>query len=353
MNEIMLQEMNDQGPILAASVPAIRTQAQALRGSQPERVVLTGCGDSWHAVASVEHLFGVTLQRSVLALPSLTASRFGQFSAGTILVSVSISGEVARTIEVAKVAHKSRATVVAITSNADSTLARSSDVAITMPAPISRATPHTRDYTLTLLALAATLEEIAAVRFGELDVWPQRLASTVNSSLEWARHIPTGRGARVWFLGAGPDRGTAGYGALKFWEAGMAAWCDELEEFGHGSQLMAEPGDDVMIFACGPARSRAEEMLPGFLHMGMRPLIVTDDPTTWPTQSSGPSQFAFAPLGSAPWSPFLSCIPAQALTLAYAQRRGIDVTKPLDGRDFATQYHETHVEWARNSRIET
>jgi glucosamine 6-phosphate synthetase-like amidotransferase/phosphosugar isomerase protein len=156
------------------------------------------------------------------------------------------------------------------------------------------------------------------------------------------------RAARTWFLGAGPDRATAMFGALKYWEAaGLEAWWDDLEEFGHGSQLMARPGDRAVVIAAGAGSQRAVEMLDGLDRMGLRALTVGGSglaadgvPHLATTDDLGPA-----------WHPFVSCLPLQSLTYVEAEARGLDVSVPLFGKDHGPAYDAVHAEWMRHSRI--
>ena len=147
-----------------------------------------------------------------------THSRYRRPQPMDLTVVVSVSGEVSRGIEVAEAARAEGATVVAVTASAQSSLARSSDVVIATPAPIDRSIPHCRDYSATLVALACVLEALCGRRFGELDAYPSVVAELVQSALRDAASLVTTSG-RTWFLGAGPDRATAMYGSMKYWEA--------------------------------------------------------------------------------------------------------------------------------------
>lgn len=352
MNELMLEEIQDQPRILAQALVDLRRQARAIHVAAFSRVTLAGSGDSGYAAIALEQLYHEQLDRAVWALPSISASRYPRSGAGDLVVPISVSGEVARTIEVARVGRASGAQTIAIVSNGDSTLARECNHRLVMPKPLTRATPHTRDYTLTLLALAVLCERLADQRFHDLDSWVASIESRVNAALAWAAKIDASPGTcRVWFLGAGPDRGTAAYGALKFWEAGGSlAWWDDLEEFAHGSQLQASPGDDVVVLATGRARSRAEEMVTGLRRMGMRTLLIRDTPVPPAVESA--LDFILSTPGMDALSPLASCLPIQALAYHFACARRLDVLEPMGGREYGQTFEDVHNEWMRQSRVE-
>ena len=150
MNELMWREMQAQPDDLAAALPELRRQATSLSSLSPERVLLTGSGDSLFAALSLEMAYGLELGRPVWAMPSAAAARYGSGRLGGLTIVISVSGEVRRTIEAAMSAHIAGGKVLAVTSGAESTLAREADAVIVMPQPITRTTPHTRDYTTTL-----------------------------------------------------------------------------------------------------------------------------------------------------------------------------------------------------------
>jgi glucosamine 6-phosphate synthetase-like amidotransferase/phosphosugar isomerase protein len=344
---IMLRDIRSQGEALDEAIAVARAQAADLRSVGVRRVILTGSGDSFIAATATEALFRWALDRPVLAIPSLDASRYAGVEEGDLVVVLSVSGEVARTIEAAHRLRSSGAFGVAITAAAGSTLAGLCDAVVTLPEPIDRTIPHSRDYTVMLAALACLLEALADRRFEELDRLPAIIADLVTRSMGSAERLEPARG-RTWFLGAGPDRGTAMFGALKFWEAaGLEAWWDDLEEFGHGSQLMARPGDRAVLIAAGPGAQRASEMTSGLARMGLDVVLV------------GRSELADGAMAHLfttdeldhRWHPFAGCVPVQALTYVEAHARGLDVSVPLAGQDHGAVYDEVHLEWTKGSRI--
>jgi len=349
VNELMWREMQSQPDDLAAALPDLRRQAASLGSLAPERVVLTGSGDSLFAALSLEMAFSAELGLPVWAAPSAAAARYGRGRIDGLTIVISVSGEVRRTIEAAMSAHNAGGTVLAVTAGAQSTLAREADAVIVMPEPITRSTPHTRDYTMTLLALLTALEGLTGRPIPELDGWPAQVRGILADAAGWADGLAATHAAAkrpAWFLGMGPDRGTAAYGALKFWEAGgSAAWWDDLEEFGHGSQLAARPGELAILFACGPAAGRAHEMRDGIARMGLVPQLIGDG-------AGGSLGGLQLPSIRPELSPLYTSIPTQALAHAFATARGIEVELPLGGDPLGEVYDDVHRDWMRNSRLE-
>ncbi len=354
MNELMLEEIRSQPAMLRNALGDLREQASRIVVPQEiDHVVLTGSGDSGYAAMAAEDLYLGRLKVPVWAVPSMTAARYPRSFERGVTIPASVSGEVIRTIESAHTAKASGSSVFGIVANGASTLAARCDAVLVMPKPITRATPHTRDYTATLLALGVLGERLSGKPWPDLDTWVHAVGDLVDMSLTWSEQIAVpGLQTRVWFLGSGPDRGTAAYAALKFWEAGgELSWWDDLEEFAHGSQLQARPGDDVFVFATGRARSRALEMIPGLSRMDLRVFVITDGPEVADVPNN--QQFRIVEPPDLALIGFYSCVPVQAITYAYASARKVDVTVPMNGAAFGQTYEDVHNEWMRQSRLET
>jgi glucosamine--fructose-6-phosphate aminotransferase (isomerizing) len=348
VNDVMRRDIWSQPEALRAAVPDLRAQAESL-DPDPRwtRIVLTGSGDSFIAALAVEELYRLRQPLASRVVPALDAARYVRWTENDVAVIVSVSGEVSRAIETARAAAGRGATTIAITAAPESTLARTSSHRLVIPSPIDRSIPHSRDYTLTLAALAVLLERLSGAESPELDRWPDLVASFFSALFEAPHWAPPTSG-RTWFLGAGPDRATAMYGALKFWEAaGLRAWWDDLEEFAHGSQLMAAPGDRAILIASGAGVTRAIEMQPGLRQMGLLSVLVTGDSVDVPHRLAVPS------LGGPEWHPFSACLPLQQLAYVDATRRGLDVSIPLHGQGHGPDYDRVHVEWTKRSALGT
>jgi glucosamine 6-phosphate synthetase-like amidotransferase/phosphosugar isomerase protein len=346
-NARMLRDILSQGDALADGLDRLRSEARAMRGPAYDRVVLSGSGDSYIAAVAVEALFQHHLTTPVLALTSLDASRYRCPVANDLVVAISVSGEAARTVELARRAHLAGATTVAITAAVGSSLATSVDHVLVIPEPIDRSIPHSRDYAVTLLALGCLLERLCGDVLPELEALPVLVPGLVATSLELLAELGPVEG-RTWFLGAGPDRATAMYGSLKFWEAaGLESWWDDLEEFGHGSQLMARPGDRAVLIADGAGCQRATEMLPGLQAMDLEVLLVGGSALAGHEVPHVLTGDRIGPL----WHPFVSTPPLQVLTYIEANNCDLDVSVPLDGQAHGPAYDRVHMEWVKQSRI--
>jgi D-arabinose 5-phosphate isomerase GutQ len=347
INELMLRDIRSQSEAVARCLTSCREQLARADLAQPRQIIITGSGDSYIAAVAIRRLFDRHLGSCTVALSSLDASRYVAAGPEDLVVISSVSGEVARSLEVARRRATEGATLIAVTAAPDSSLARACDLTLTIPEPIDRSIPHSRDYSATLLGLACILERLAADPLPELDRLPELIRTIVDASLERAEAIgPTE--ARSWFLGAGPDRATAMFGALKYWEAaGMEAWWDDLEEFGHGSQLMARPGDRAVVIAAGAGSQRAREMVDGLRSMGMDVITVGGSDLETEGVQHMPTTDELGP----DWHPFVSCLPLQALALTDAEARGLEVSIPLFGQPHGPAYDEVHRRWTRESLV--
>src|SRR5262245_4904432 len=102
------------------------------------RVVLTGCGDSYFAAVSAKWSFERLVGAPVEAVPSMTAGRYtlptlaGQGAGGLLVVAISSSGEVARTVEAVRAARGVGARTLALTARPDSRVGRAAESVVLM-----------------------------------------------------------------------------------------------------------------------------------------------------------------------------------------------------------------------------
>ncbi|HSS67391.1 MAG TPA: SIS domain-containing protein [Nocardioidaceae bacterium] len=348
MTDAFLADIEAQAETVRAELSQQRDNARrALDGLPVQRVGLVGSGDCLFAARAVERLYAETLPHPVRALTSLDAAHYVQWRPGDIAVVMSVSGESSRVVEAATKARAGGATTIAVTSRTGSALADATDRCTTMAQPLNRELPHARDYTVTLLALGALLEAMAADSAPELDRWADAVETTLDSAADVVRGLGAASGA-TWFLGAGPDLATAHYGALKYWEAsGMPAWPDEIEEFGHGAIVQARPGDRAVLISAGLGAETIARAVSALDAIGVEPLTI--GPESPPHGASG---IVTTLLGTTAWSPFTSCLPIQSLTHAEVSARGLDASKPFGSHPAASTYELAHISWTRGHRLD-
>jgi len=330
MNEMMAREIAAQAEILPDCVEPL---AQRIASIAPPkgRILAGGCGDSVFAPAALGKVFGA-LGLEVTARTSMALAGFTRTEPGDTVILSSISGGTRRTLDAAVVARAQGARLIALTCKDGSPLANAADDTIILPfSPLSRKTPHTLDYSVTLLAL--TMLVLA---------WSGRQASEISPVLDViprlidrARHKVAGIAAqmtatgKLFILGAGPELGSAEYGAAKFHEAGgIVAIAAETENFVHGMNFMVEPDDTILALAGNaPGLHRGREVIGQFRDFVacaalIEPGLIEADAFTGRDYIR-----AFADLLSVTFV-------LQHLCLAFADRQGLALEQPRAGRAY-------------------
>ncbi len=237
-----------------------------------KRIYLVGCGDSHHAPVGAELAFH---QLTGLPTQALSSLPFSRYTAGflpdtgpgtNLVICVSVSGEVSRTIEAMDLARVAGATAVALTGNPGGPLGAVAETVFETAVPplpdelAGMVVPGIRSYLASQIALLLAALRIAEVR-GSLTTAAAdaeraaiaELADIVEETIEVCEPITDDlverwREARLFeFVGAGPLYGVAMFSAAKVLEAsGDAALAQETEEWSH-LQYFAEDADTPLI----------------------------------------------------------------------------------------------------------
>lgn len=266
-----------------------------------QRIVLTGCGDSYAAGMAVKHAFEFLTGIPTEVVPALELSRFycekhlGVDCRNPLVISVSNSGTGARVSEAVQRAKKYGCYILGITGNADSPLAQYSDKVLPLNIPKYESAPGTRSYMVSVMALL-----LLAIRFGEV-----RGKYTADQAMEY-RYEMKAQGkllrellpemdekcemiAEQWkdfpcydFIGAGFDYASAWFGWAKILEAtGKFAMHINTEEWFHLNFFARDAkhcGTVVFANTTNPAMSRTKELLK-YANELHRPLVVVTDGT--------------------------------------------------------------------------
>src|SRR6266550_1464164 len=133
--------------------------------SMPSRVYLVGCGDSHYAGLATRFAFERWTGVPTEALESLEFSRYAVHSAppDALVIAVSNSGRVVRTVECARVAGERGIQSLGLTYNAQSPLARTASLLMPWTYQDVGFGPGTLSYVASLVGLFAV-----AVRLGQL-----------------------------------------------------------------------------------------------------------------------------------------------------------------------------------------
>ena len=240
-----------------------------------KRIYLVGCGDSHHAPVGAELAFHQLAGVPTQALSSLPFSRYtaGYLPATgpktNLVIGVSVSGEVSRTIEALDMARLAGATTVALTGNPGGPLNGVAEKLFETAVPplpdelAGMVVPGIRSYLASQIALLMAALRIAEVR-GSLTT-PEaaaeraaiaELADVIEETIQICEPVVDeltdawSDAAIFEFVGAGPLYGVAMFSAAKLLEAsGDSALAQETEEWSH-LQYFVEATDIPTMLLC-------------------------------------------------------------------------------------------------------
>ncbi|MCY4147157.1 MAG: SIS domain-containing protein [Chloroflexi bacterium] len=271
-----------------------------------KRIYLVGCGDSHHAPVGAELAFHQLAGVPTQAISSLPFSRYtaGYLPATgpktNLVIGVSVSGKVSRTIEALDMARQAGAMTVALTGNPGGPLGKVADAVLetavpALPSDLQVAVvPGVRSYLASQVALL-----MAALRIGEVRgqystreadaerAVIQSLAETIEATIDSCQPVvdqlvDDWRDAPMFeFVGAGPLYGVAMFSAAKLLEAtGEAALAQETEEWSHLQYFVSEPNIPIMLLcANGFDADRMAEVARAAKRIG-RPLALAGQAAT-------------------------------------------------------------------------
>lgn len=265
-----------------------------------QRIVLTGCGDSYAAGLATKHIFELLTGIPTEVVTALDLARYyhtGQigFSPNNpLVVAVSNSGMVARLAEAAQFAREHGAFVLAVTSNPDAPLGRNaSRILPVQTPPFAGSAPGVRSYLTSVLALLLLAVRIGEVRGKYTMDWAGALrrdflrqADGLEALLPAMDQTAAGL-AKQWkdfpcfdFVGGGFDYAAAFYGHAKILEAaGRPAMRINTEEWLHLNFFARDVeriGTVITANTTNPAVSRAKEVVRYAGIMGRPTMVVTD-----------------------------------------------------------------------------
>lgn len=264
-----------------------------------QRIVLTGCGDSFAASLAVKHAFEALTELPCEVVPAIELSRFyarkqlGFAPNNPLVIAVSNSGGVTRVGEAILVAGKHGAFTLGITGKRESLLGKSADRVMDLDIPAFEAAPGTRSYMVSVMSLL-----LIALRIGEvrgrytMDAAMEMRLDMLEQGRQLAQLLP-GMSDQIYeiagkwkdmeafdFIGAGPDYANAWFGHAKIFEAlGKYAMHINSEEWLHMNFFMRNVGKIATIITArtgSQAMSRNRELIQ-FAHDLTRPLFVITD----------------------------------------------------------------------------
>ena len=144
------------------AAPCPEEALRVARAKTYDSIVLAGCGSSYFAAITGQYALDALLGRMALAASALdfTFYRTGGVGPGTLFFALSQSGETFETVQAARAAKERGASIIAVTNDLDSTLARLADASIPLLAG-EEVGPGTKTVVAETLALYAFVVEWA------------------------------------------------------------------------------------------------------------------------------------------------------------------------------------------------
>lgn len=264
-----------------------------------QRIVLTGCGDSYAAALATKHGFEMLTNLPCEVVPAIELSRLysrkqlGFAPNNPLVIAVSNSGGVSRVGEAIQAARKHGAFALGITGKRDSLLGQSADKVMDLDIPPFDSAPGTRSYMVSVMSLL-----LVAIRIGEvkgcytMDEAMDMRFDMVEQGKALGRLLPemteqVYRLAETWkdmeaydFAGCGFDYAAAWFGHAKIFEAlGKYSMHINSEEWLHMNFFMRNVDKIATVIVANttnPAMGRNKELIQ-FAHDLTRPLMVITD----------------------------------------------------------------------------
>lgn len=280
-------------------IPKIADLWTPEEGESIQRIILTGCGDSYAACMAQKYTFETLTGIPTEVVPALELGRyyckeqFGREKGNPLVIAVSNSGNVARVSEAVQRVRMHGSMTLGITGNRDSELGRHGEKILCTQIPPFESAPGTRSYLVSILAL-----NLLAVRLGELrkdytTVMAERYREDIrNQSRLLTELLPQmDRNcleiANQWkdypcyeYVGAGFDYAAAWFGQAKILEAvGQFVMHCNAEDWHHLNFFAREAdkiGTVVVCNTANPALSRTKEMVGHAKKLGRALAIITD-----------------------------------------------------------------------------
>jgi glutamine---fructose-6-phosphate transaminase (isomerizing) len=307
--------------LLAEEAGAIAAAAADIAIRDPRYAVIAARGSSDNAARYAQHLMGRFWGIPVaLATPSLhTLYEAPLHYDGALVIGISQSGASPDVAGVVAAAAAQGALTIAITNEPDSPLARAAQHVIGLQTGPERSVAATKTYT-------ASLAAVAALVCGTEALFP--IPEAMARQLE--HEVPEARAAgweRLAVIGRGANYATAFEAALKIKElAGVAAEPASPADFLHGPVAMLDPGFPVLaILPAAPAGAVVRDVLAAAHARDADVTVIAGD-----DYAPRRDERLLAVEPGPEWlSPLSAVVPAQLLAVGAAERRGVDVDRPV------------------------
>ena len=245
-----------------------------------KRVFAFGCGDSHNAAVTTQMAFHKWADVPMEAKTALDFSRYtapwlqAKRPKHPLAIGISVSGEVARTVEGVALAREAGAYTMGITCNSESKISNLAHMTIDVSTP-GMDIPRVRTYLATQIALYQVALRLAEVRSAigfkdgrtirnhfdrAADIGEATHAAESENVKQLAQELKDNQCFIV--VGGGPNLGSAMFGAAKILEAdGSFAQPQDLEEWVHLQRFLKKTSTPTFLIAPpGLGYSRAVEV---------------------------------------------------------------------------------------------
>ena len=305
--KIMADEIIAQSKVFELYGPEVFRQAEEILLrigdlSKINRIYITGCGDSFFAGLACRDFFLKYTNIHTEVHQAIEFSRYvcpQEVDDKAIVLSISSSGRVARTVECALRAKEKQAISIGVTRDPKSLLARSSDENLIVNIPdVIGVAPGTQSYIASLLAIISFAialgkqlgilnEEGVKQIFDYITEISNAMKMTVEANFDlinkyimaYTDEENPNRIKIFHILGSGPNFGTAQFGSMKLLEAsGLDSIPQGIEEWAHSQYFTTKPGTHVIVLAPqGNSRDRALEILQAVTVMDGKKIVIGEE----------------------------------------------------------------------------
>jgi glucosamine--fructose-6-phosphate aminotransferase (isomerizing) len=257
-SHFMTKEMSEQATVLRRHLQDIESsQRLADQIAAASQVVLTGCGSAFYAARIGASWLGNMAGRRAIAVPASEFDDVAPFmEAGTLVISITQSGETADVLEAMRNAQALGARLVTITNVIHSSAARLADDVVSLDAGRERSVLATKSL-LAMLSRLLAASYILEGRQEQLEDALRQVAATLddlwsNTGLEeFISSVSDliAKSEHVYVIGKGDGYGVAQEAALKIKEASYVhAEAFAAGELKHGAIALIEPGTPCLVF---------------------------------------------------------------------------------------------------------
>ena len=335
LSQTMLGRVKDNnitlGGIQSFTEPLIKTK----------RIIIIGCGTSWHAGLVAEYFFEKYIKVPVeVEYASEFRYRFPIINKGDIVFVISQSGETADTLEATRIAKKKGAIVLGIVNAVGSSIARITDEGCYLHAGPEIGVASTKAFTSQLMVLlmigikvALIKKNITTKKFHKMISEIQQIPKKINEALKESNNIKKiskkifNRNHAL-FLGRGNNFPVALEGALKLKEISyIHAEGYPAAEMKHGPIALIDK--EMPVIAICTKSDEYDKMISNIREVGSRNAIVIGIIDKENEHVKDYLDYSImVPSTSKDFTPIINQIPLQLLAYHCAVLRGCDVDKP-------------------------